>query len=143
VTTSTPASGGDHLCNGQPPPAEAATSAPVAYRQRRTPQRVQKGPRPRPPAGVRTRPSKNVVATSTVYDILYNPLGRRRNSVVGGAGDATGAADLRTARPSPVRWIDSHAPLDSGRQRWRRHQSHPGQGARHAVADGLQLVGPA
>jgi hypothetical protein len=52
------------------------------------------------------------------------------------ARDATGAADLRTARPSPVRWTDSHTPLDGGRQRWKRHQSHPGQGARHAAADG-------
>jgi hypothetical protein len=53
----------------------AATSALVAYRRRRTPQRVQKGPRPRPPTGVRTRPSKNVAATSTAYDVLYNPPG--------------------------------------------------------------------
>jgi hypothetical protein len=137
-----PASGGDHLCNGQPQPAEATTSAPVAYRRRRPPQRMQKGPRPRPPAGVRTRPSKNVVVTSTTYDILYNPSGRRQNSVAGGKGDATGAADLHTTRPSPVRWMDSHAPLDGGRQHWRRHQSHPGQGARHAAADGLQPAGP-
>jgi hypothetical protein len=114
VTTSTPTSRGDHLCNGQPPPAEATTSAPVAYRRWWTPQCVQKGPRPRPPVGVRTRPSKNVAATSTAYDVLYNPLGRRRNSVAGGAGDATGAMDLRTVRPSPVRWTDSHAPLDGG-----------------------------
>jgi hypothetical protein len=36
---------------------------------------MQRGPRPRPPMGVRTRPSKNAVATSTVYDVLYDPPG--------------------------------------------------------------------
>jgi hypothetical protein len=36
---------------------------------------VQKGPHPRPPTGVRTRPSKNAAATSAAYDVLYNPLG--------------------------------------------------------------------
>jgi hypothetical protein len=30
---------------------------------------------PRPSVGVRTRPSKNVTATSTAYDVLYNPWG--------------------------------------------------------------------
>jgi hypothetical protein len=81
------ASRGNHLCNRQPHqrqrpplqraalPAEATTSAPVAYRQRRTPQCVQKGPRPCPPVRVRTRPSKNVATTSTAYDVLYSPTG--------------------------------------------------------------------
>jgi hypothetical protein len=31
-------------------------------------------------------------------------------SAAGDAGEAMGVADLRTARPSPVRWTDSHAP---------------------------------
>jgi hypothetical protein len=57
---------------------------------------------------------------------------RRRSSAADCAGNAMDAADLRTARPSPVRWTDSRAPLGGGR----RHQSHPSQGARHAVADG-------
>jgi hypothetical protein len=56
-------------------PAAATTSAPVAYRRRRPPQRVQKGPRPCPPTGVRTRPSKNATATSAACDVLYDPLG--------------------------------------------------------------------
>jgi hypothetical protein len=34
-----------------------------------------RGPHPCPPAGVRTRPSKNVAATSMAYDVLYNPSG--------------------------------------------------------------------
>jgi hypothetical protein len=41
---------------------------------------------------------------------LVRPPGRRRNSAAGGTGDAVDVADLRTARPSPVRWTDSHAP---------------------------------
>jgi hypothetical protein len=48
---------------------------------------------------------------------LVQPPRKRRNSVAGGAGDTTGMADLRTARPSPVRWMDSHTPLGGRRQR--------------------------
>jgi hypothetical protein len=51
---------------------------------------------------------------------------------------ATDAADLRTARPSPVRWTNSRVPLGGGRRHWRRRQSHPSQGARHAAADGAR-----
>jgi hypothetical protein len=40
---------------------------------------------------------------------LVRPPGRCRNSAAGGEGDAMDVADLRTARPSPVRWMDSHA----------------------------------
>jgi hypothetical protein len=68
------ASEGGHLCtNGSP--AAAGTSAPVDCRRRRPPQRVRRGPRPRPPTGVRTRPSKNAAATSTTYGVLYDPPG--------------------------------------------------------------------
>jgi hypothetical protein len=56
--------------------------------------------------------------------------------VANDAGDATGEADLRTTRPSPVRWTDSRAPFGGGRQHWRRHRSHQSQKdgvvARHA-----------
>jgi hypothetical protein len=41
---------------------------------------------------------------------LVRPPGRRRNSVTGGAGDAVDVANLRTVRPSHVRWTDIHAP---------------------------------
>jgi hypothetical protein len=58
---------------------------------------------------------------------LVRPPGRCQSSTVGGAGDTTDVADLRTARPSPVRRTDSHAPLGGGRQRQRRHQSHQSQ----------------
>jgi hypothetical protein len=68
------ASGGGHLCTDGSS-AMATTFAPVDCRQRRPPQRVRRGPRPRPPTGERTRPSKNAVATSTAYDVLYDPLG--------------------------------------------------------------------
>jgi hypothetical protein len=68
------ANGGGHLCTDGST-AAAATFAPVACRRRRPPQRVQRGPRPRPPTGVSTRPSKNAAATSTAYDVLYDPSG--------------------------------------------------------------------
>jgi hypothetical protein len=82
-------------------------------------------------SGVRTRPSKNTVAAPAAYDILYNPpvrpaarekpwmwrtCARRDHRPCGG----------RTATPRP----------SSRRKRRRRHQSHPGRGARHAAADG-------
>jgi hypothetical protein len=54
---------------------------------------------------------------------LVRPPGRRRNNAADGVGDATDVADLRTARPSSMRWTDSHAPISDGRQRRRRHQS--------------------
>jgi hypothetical protein len=62
--------------------------------------------------GVRTRPSKNAATTPTAYDVLYDPPppGRRRSSAAGNMGEAVDVADLRTARPSPMRWTDSHAP---------------------------------
>jgi hypothetical protein len=66
ATTSAPGSltsGSDHLC-ADGLPATAATTARAPWRR---------GPRPCPPTGVRTRPSKNVAATSTAYDVLYNP----------------------------------------------------------------------
>jgi hypothetical protein len=69
-----PASRGGHLCTDGSP-ATVATFAPVACRQRWSPQRVRRGPRPRPSMGVRTRPSQNAAATSTVYDVLYDPPG--------------------------------------------------------------------
>jgi hypothetical protein len=111
------ANDGDHLCTGGLP-AVATTSASAPWRG---------GPRPRPPTGVTTRPSKNASATSTVYDVLYDPPGSVRAAWPAVAGGAAGAADLRTARLSPVRWTGSHAPLGGGRQRWRRHQSHQSQ----------------
>jgi hypothetical protein len=86
--------------------------------------------------GVRTRPSKNAVATPTTYDVLYDPPG--------GIG-----AVRPTAREKPWMWRtcarrdrrpcggQTATPrLSSRRQRRRRHQSHLGQGARHTAADG-------
>jgi hypothetical protein len=73
---------------------------------------------------------KHAVATSTAYGVLYDPpggVGAAWPAASGGAGGAAGAADLRTARPSPVRWTGSHAPLGSGRQRWRQHRSRQSQ----------------
>jgi hypothetical protein len=114
----------------------ATTSALVAYRRWRPPQRAQRGPRSHPPTGVRTRPSKNAVATPTAYDALYDPPGG-----VGAVWTAT--------REKPWMWQTcawrNHHPCGgrtttprprSRRQRRRRHQSHLGQGARHTAADG-------
>jgi hypothetical protein len=74
---------------------------------------------------------------------LVRPPGRRRNSADGGAGDATDVADLRTARPSPVRWTDSHAPISGGRKCRRQHQSHQSQrdGAAARLASHPKILG--
>jgi hypothetical protein len=89
---------------------------------------MRRGPRSRPRAGVRTRPSKNATATPTAYDVLYDPPGWRWSSAAGGAGGATNAADLRMARPSPVLRTGSHALLGGRRRHCRWHQSHQSQG---------------
>jgi hypothetical protein len=119
-------SGGDHLstddsghlrtsavlANGGRPSAREEVLAPVLT------------------TGVRTRPSKNVDIAPAAYDVLYNP------SVRPVAREKTWmwptcarrdhrSCDGRTATPRP----------SSRRQRRRRHQSHPGRGARHAAAD--------
>jgi hypothetical protein len=68
ATTSAPGSltsGSDHLC-ADGLLATVATTMRALWRR---------GPRPCPHTGVRTRPSKNMTATSTAYDVLYNPPG--------------------------------------------------------------------
>jgi hypothetical protein len=50
----------------------------------------------------------------TIQERRRHPRGVRRlvrpPSTASGAGEAVDVADSRTARPSPVRWTDSHAP---------------------------------
>jgi hypothetical protein len=112
------ASGGGHLCTDGSP-ATAATFAPVACRQRRPPQRVRRGPHPRPPMVVWTRPSKNVATTSMAYDVLYDPSSGIR---------AVWPAAQGTPRMRRICARRDRRPCDGrtagGRQRWRRHQSH-------------------
>jgi hypothetical protein len=108
------ASDGGHLCTGGLP----ATATTTARAKRSSPPSSYGGEdktiqeRARHPHGVRR---------------LVRPLRPRRSSEAGSVGDATDVADLRTARPSLVRWTDSHAPLGGGWQRRRRHQSHQSQ----------------
>jgi hypothetical protein len=82
-------------------------------------------------AGVRTRPSKNADAAPAAYDVLYNPLVRPAAWEKSWMWPTCARCDRRscggrTTTPRP----------SSRRQHRRRHQSHPGQGARHAAADG-------
>jgi hypothetical protein len=63
---------------------------------------------------------------------LVQPPRRCQSSATGCIWNATDAADLRTARPSPVRWTNSCTPFGGGRRR----QSHPSHGDRHTTADG-------
>jgi hypothetical protein len=82
-------------------------------------------------AGVRTRPSKNAAAAPTAYDVLYDPLVRPVTWEKPWVWPTCARHDCRpcggrTATPRP----------SGRRQRRRRHQSHPGRGARHAAADG-------
>jgi hypothetical protein len=82
-------SGGDHLCTGG----------------RRLPQHARRGPRSRPHYGSEDK---------TLQERHRRPHGVRRlvrpPGAAGGAGEAMDVADPRTARPSPVRWMGSHAP---------------------------------
>jgi hypothetical protein len=133
------ASGGNHLCSGQP------------HQRRRPPQHRRQQPRPLrwlTGDGGRLTAHEEVLAPALLRSKdktieerschrrgvrrLVQPLGRRQSSAAGCVGNAMDAADLRTARPSPVWWTNSRAPFGSGRRR----QSHPSQGARHAAADG-------
>jgi hypothetical protein len=125
------ASGGGHLCtNGSP--TTVTTFAPVACRRRWPPQRVRRGPRLRPPMGVRTRPSKNAVATSMAYAVLYDPpaaseqCGRRRKGCHGCGGPAHDATVARAmdGQPRPA-WRREAAleaaPKPSKPKRWIRN----------------------
>jgi hypothetical protein len=78
-------SGGNHLGSGEPHqrrrPPQHRRQRPPAHQcctgERRPPQRARKEVlAPVLAAGVRKRPSKNVVATPTAYDVLYDPLGQ-------------------------------------------------------------------
>jgi hypothetical protein len=71
-------------------------------------------------AGVRTRPSKNVVAAPTAYDVLYDPPVRPATREKPWVWPTHARLDRRpcggrTAAPHP----------SSRRQRWRRHQKPP------------------
>jgi hypothetical protein len=118
-------SGGDHLSTND--------SGHLCTGGRWLPQHVRRGPRSRPPTGVRTRPSKNAVAAPVAYDVLYDPAVRpaaREKTWMWRTCARRGRRPCggRIAMPRP----------SSRRQSQRRHQSHPGQGARHAVADGVR-----
>jgi hypothetical protein len=81
----------------------AATSAPVGGGCLSTREEVLA---PVLTTGVRTRPTKNAAAAPATYDVLYAPP----PGAAAGVGEAVDAADLRTVRPSPVRWTSSHGP---------------------------------
>jgi hypothetical protein len=76
-----PTSGSDHLCTDG----------------RRLPQHAQRGPRSRPRCGSEDK---------TIQERHHRPRGVRRlvrpPGAAGGAGEAVGVANPRTARPSPV-----------------------------------------
>jgi hypothetical protein len=122
------ASGGDHLCTSGGDhlytsglPAVATTSACAPCRGG-----------PRPPSSYRGDDKTIQARDRHLHGVrrLVRPpggVGAAWPAVAGDAGGAAGAADLRTARPSPVQWTGSHAPLGSRRQRWRRHRSHQSQ----------------
>jgi hypothetical protein len=115
------ASGGNHLCTGQPhqrqrPPTRQWLASNDDHHSACA---APKGTLPLPSCGGEDKTIQERGRHLHGVQRLVQPPGWHRNSVAGGARDATDAADLRTVRPSPVRWTDSHAPLDGGRQRWR------------------------
>jgi hypothetical protein len=96
-------SGGDHFCTDGSP-AAVATSAHTK--------------RSSPPSSYGGEDKTIQERGHHLHGVrrLVRPPERRQSSVAGGVGDATGAADLCTTRPSPVRWTDNRALLGGGRQ---------------------------
>jgi hypothetical protein len=105
--------GGNRFYRGKPhlwrPPPQHRRQRPPA-RQRHTgewrpPQCAPVGPHSRP---------RHRCEDETVPEHEHRPRGVRRvvrpPGAAGGAGRAMNMAGLRTARPSPVRWTDSHTP---------------------------------
>jgi hypothetical protein len=93
-------SGGDHLSTDD--------SGHLCTGRRRLPQHAQRGPRSRPPTGVRTRPSKNAAATPYGLRHLVQPPGatseqydRRRGRRHGCGGPAHGATVARAVDGQP------------------------------------------
>jgi hypothetical protein len=115
-------SGGDHLSTDG--------SGHLRTDGRQLPQRARRGPHSRPPTGVRTRPSKNTVATPAVYDALYDPPARPA------AWEKLWMWRTRARHDRHPCGGRTAAPRPNGRrQRRRRRQSHPSRGARHAAAN--------
>jgi hypothetical protein len=90
-------SGGDHLSTND--------SGHLCTGGRRLPQHTRRGPRSCPHCGSEDK---------TIQEHGRRPCGVRRlvrpPGAAVGTGEAVDVADLRTARPSPVRWTGSHAP---------------------------------
>jgi hypothetical protein len=127
------ASGGNHLCNGQPhqwwrPPQHQRQRPPLYRWAAAASARTKRSSLPSSYV-VRTIPSKNATAAPAAYDVLYDPpvwptarekpwmwqtCARRDRRTCGG----------RTTTPRP----------SSRRQRWRRRRSHPSRGTGHAAA---------
>jgi hypothetical protein len=105
-------SGGDHLNTND--------SGHLRTGGQRLPQHARRGPRSRPPTGVRTRPSKNAAATPTAYGVLYDPPVRpagRRSCGCGGPAHGTTVAHAVDGQPRPQ--------PDDRRQRRRWRRSRP------------------
>jgi hypothetical protein len=110
--TDSPASGGNHLCSGEPhqrrrPPQHQRQRPPARQYptgERRPHQRARRGLRSRPHYGSEDK---------TIQERRRRPRGVRRlvqpPGATGGAGEAVDMANPHTARPSPVRWTGSHA----------------------------------
>jgi hypothetical protein len=81
-------------------------------------------------AGVRTRPSKNAIAAPVAYDVLYDLPVR---PVARGKPWMWPTRARRDRRPCGGRAATLRP--SGRRQHQRRHQSHPGRGAKHEAAD--------
>jgi hypothetical protein len=124
-------SGGDHLSTDD--------SGHLCTGGWRLPQHTRRGPRSRPHCGSEDK---------TIQERGRRPRGVRRlvrpPGAAAGAGEAVDAADLRTARPSPVLWTGSHAPTQQqeAASEAAPRPSKPGNRARGGQRC-LQLAGPA
>jgi hypothetical protein len=90
-------SSGDHL--------SADDSGHLCTGGRRLPQHTRRGPRSRPHCGSEDKTIQERGRRPRDVRHLVPPSG-----AAAGAGEPVDVADLRMARPSPVRWTGSHAP---------------------------------
>eukprot|EP00267_Zea_mays_P051515 XP_020404474.1 serine/arginine repetitive matrix protein 1-like [Zea mays] len=123
--------GDDHL--------SADDSSHLCTGGRRLPQHTRRGPRSRPHYGSEDKTIQERGCRPRSIPRLVPPPGAAAS-----AGEAVDVADLRTARPSPVRWTGSHAPTkrQEAVSEAAPRPSKPGNRA-HGGRRHPQLAGPA
>jgi hypothetical protein len=132
-------SSGDHLITDDSGHLSTDDSGHLCIGGRRLPHHMRRGPRSCPHCGSEDKTIQERGPRPRSVRRLVRPPG-----ATAGAGEAVDAADLRTTRPSPVRWTGSHAPTkrQEAASEAAPRPSMPGNRARGGRRR-LQSVGPA